>query len=101
MPRRIACAGGGNVHPIVRSVVGPSAALLALVSVCAPRTAAAQNPASVLFGVVRDSAGIKLSLVEVLVLKTKLQAVTDDSGAYRIVGVPTGPLRVQFRRIGF
>ena len=87
---------------MVRAVVR-RAVVLALVIAAAPGVAGSQSAksAGVLFGVVRDSAGAKLARVDVLVLEANQRALSNDSGVYRITGLPPGALHVRFRRIGF
>ena len=52
-------------------------------------------------GVVRDSAGHGIAGTYVVVAGTQLRAESDDSGRYRIAGVPAGRMQIQARRLGF
>ncbi len=86
-----------------RAVVSWSAALLSPALALVPIVATAQSAktSGVLFGVVRDSTGAKLARVDVMVLESNQRALSNDSGAYRIAGLPQGALHVQFRHVGF
>jgi carboxypeptidase family protein/TonB-dependent receptor-like protein len=63
-------------------------------------TAAAQKPA-VLFGVVTNLNGVRLSGVEMTIANTPLRVVTDDSGQFIFEAPPTGRVHLAARRIGF
>jgi hypothetical protein len=52
-------------------------------------------------GVVRDSAGAGLAGVRVAVAKTGIQTVTDDSGTFKLSGLPAGPVALEVRRLGY
>ena len=55
----------------------------------------------VVFGVVKDSSGARIPAVSIVALKLGVQTVTDDSGAFRLTGLPTGTITLQLRRLGF
>jgi hypothetical protein len=55
----------------------------------------------VIVGVVRDSSGARLASARIVVVKTGIQAVSDDSGAFRLTGLPVGPVTLQVRRLGY
>jgi Carboxypeptidase regulatory-like domain/TonB-dependent Receptor Plug Domain len=57
--------------------------------------------ASVLVGMVKDSAGIPLQGVEVWLRGTDLYAHTGADGGFRLAGVPAGSAKVMLRRLGF
>jgi hypothetical protein len=76
--------------------------------VSASGSLAAQRPApadsletSTLAGLVRDSSGRGIPLATVLVEETEIATVTDDTGHFRLAGVPAGRTRFVARRIGF
>lgn len=56
---------------------------------------------TIVHGIVSNINGVKLPGVEVTVQNTALRVVTNDSGEYRIDGVPAGRVRVFARRLGF
>jgi hypothetical protein len=82
------------------------AAIVLLVS--ASGSLAAQRPTSTdsartsaLAGLVRDSSGRGIPLATVLVEESDIATVTDDTGHFRLPGVPAGRTRFVARRIGF
>ena len=80
-------------------------ASLGLAIACvAPRVARAQDGLAwrgVVYGVVKDSSGARVPAVSVIVVKLGIQTVTDDSGAFRLDGLPAGPVILQLRRLGY
>ena len=87
-------AGNASVHT----------RLLALALVCAaPLTSAsAQLLPAALVGVVRDSSGVAIPVVEVRYKGTDFLSVhTNDSGGFRMINLPTGLATVSVRRMGF
>lgn len=75
-----------------------------LVAVLAPTAAAQQTAVGTaprLTGVVTDTARQPLAGVRVSVVGTALAAATDSAGRFVLAGIPAGPLRVAFRRLGF
>ena len=54
-----------------------------------------------IYGVVRDSSGVRLGAVSVLALGMGIQTVSDDSGAFRLTGLPEGSVTIQLRRLGY
>jgi iron complex outermembrane receptor protein len=58
-------------------------------------------PPGVIAGHVTDRSGQALAQVAVQVLDIERSAVTDESGAYTISGVPNGTYTVSFRLIGY
>jgi len=83
----------GSSGPPIRW--GACLALLLTVSAVAP----AQT--GTIVGTVRDSAGAAVAGAEVTVAGTRLRAVADSAGAFRLTLVPTGEQRVRARRLGF
>lgn len=68
---------------------------------CMPVTVAAQELAT-LVGLVRDSAGHPIPGVEVRLKGADiLYARTNDSGGFRLPGMPAGPTSIVVRRLGF
>jgi hypothetical protein len=55
----------------------------------------------VLHGVVHDSSGARLARVEIVVLGASAATVSDDSGSYRLSGLPAGTFRVRFRHLAY
>ena len=55
----------------------------------------------VVAGVVKDSSGARLPSVGVMALAVGVQTVTDDSGAFRLSGLPPGSVTIQLRRLGY
>ena len=75
-------------------------ALTALVAV--PGVLAAQTATGTVRGKVTDAAtGSGLADAQVLVVGTRVGAVTTGSGEYVLNGVPTGPRTITIRRIGY
>lgn len=69
-----------------------------------PASAAAQRPdstSSVLLGRITDSAGVGLAGAEVALLDLNLRAVTNDTGAFRLNGLPVGRSIFSVRRLGY
>ena len=63
--------------------------------------AAAPAPAK-LIGTVTDTMGVPLSRAEVWVLAVAtMRAVTDDSGAFELAGLPSGAITLGIRRLGY
>ena len=86
-----------------------TSALRAALVVCATASfaasvAQAQEGApwrGVVAGIVRDSSGARLPSVGVVALAVGVQTVTDDSGAFRLTGLPSGSVTIQLRRLGY
>ena len=79
------------------------AAALALLCAAA-RPARAQEGApwrGAIAGVVKDSAGARIPGASVTARSIGLQAISDDSGRFRLVGLPPGPVTLQVRRLGY
>lgn len=55
----------------------------------------------VIYGIVKDSSGARLAGATIVALATGVQAVSDDSGAFRLSGLPAGPLSLRIRRLGY
>lgn len=79
------------------------AALAVLLAVMlAGTTAAAQAPGDIIvFGAVRNAAGVAISGAEVWIDGAGARAVSNDSGEFRLDGAPSGRVKVMVRRIGF
>ncbi len=81
------------MHRLVRM------ALLLALSALAAR---AQDAGSIMvFGVVRNAAGVAVQGAEVWIDGTALRVVSTDSGEFRIDRVPSGRVKVMVRRLGF
>jgi hypothetical protein len=52
-------------------------------------------------GVVRDSAGLRLAGVQVVIRGSAARIETDEKGEFELAKVPAGPLTMQVRRLGF
>ncbi len=59
------------------------------------------RPAGIVSGVVRDSAGARLVGAELTVDGARARAFSNDTGGFRILGVPAGPQSIRARRLGF
>ncbi len=79
------------VAGILVAVVAPVAAAQRVVARTAPK----------LVGVVTDTARQPLRGVQVSVAGTSLTTTTDSAGRFVLTGLPAGPLRIAFRRLGF
>jgi TonB-dependent starch-binding outer membrane protein SusC len=76
--------------------------LLVAAAVVGSAPAAAQQTTGIITGRVTERGTAQpVSLAQVFVVGTGFGAVTNDSGVYRIVNVPTGPATVRVRRVGF
>ena len=72
------------------------------VAVAFPPTAlAAQKGTGAVAGTVKDSAGVVIPSVEVIVVKTGVTVRSDTRGHFIIAGVTAGPTDISFRRISF
>ena len=81
------------MHRIVR---------VALAMMLVAAGAGAQAPGAIIvFGVVRNAQGVPIQGAEVWIDGTDHRVVSNDSGEYRIDGVPSGKSKVMVRRIGF
>ncbi|HYT03612.1 MAG TPA: TonB-dependent receptor [Gemmatimonadales bacterium] len=56
---------------------------------------------AVVYGTVRDSAGAPVPYAQVVVRDTRLGSVTDETGRYRIAGVPPGRVVLRVSRLGY
>lgn len=90
-----------------RAVVG-GCWLAAVLSVRPSGVATAQDPAprpapapSKVVGTVTDTAGLPLSGARVSVLTTALHTISDDSGRFRLEGIPSGNVVFSVRRLGY
>lgn len=62
----------------------------------------AQSPGAIIvFGVVRTTQGVAIPGADVWIDGTDRRVVSNDSGEYRIDGVPSGKTKVMVRHIGF
>jgi len=81
------------MHRIVRVALA-----MMLVAAGAP----AQAPGTIIvFGVVRNTQGVAIPGADVWIDGTGRRVVSNDSGEYRLDGVPSGTSRVMVRHIGF
>jgi hypothetical protein len=69
-------------------------------SLVAPRPALSQKK-PVLFGVVTNLDGVRLSRVEVTIAQTDIRMITNDSGEFIFNTPPTGRARMLVKRLGF
>lgn len=83
-----------------RAVTPGIGALLVVLAAARPATAAAQE-AGVVFGAVRDSAGVPIAGAEVRELRSSLTTYTDAAGRYRLAAVRAGTIRLRASRIGY
>jgi hypothetical protein len=74
--------------------------LVAAVSL-SPAAMAAQKGTGAVAGTVRDSSGVVIPSVEVVVIKTGVTVRSDTSGRFIIAGVTAGATDISFRRISF
>jgi hypothetical protein len=59
------------------------------------------RPTAVVSGVVTDTSGAPISLVDIRISVIGVAASTDASGRFRLAGVPLGTARLAIRRIGY
>lgn len=76
------------------------ASLLSGTAMLPPARASAQAP-TVVSGTVTDSTGAGISGAIVTLSSGTARAVTDDSGEFRLTGVPGGPVDLRVRRLGY
>ncbi|HEX4574601.1 MAG TPA: TonB-dependent receptor [Gemmatimonadales bacterium] len=67
----------------------------------APLSATGAQSAGVVYGTVADAAGRAIAGALVRVAGTRLTAVADETGHYRLTGVPAGRIEVRAARIGY
>ena len=72
-----------------------------LAAAAAPASLAAQQPLATLVGSVRDSAGHPVPNAEVRLTGSDVFTRTNDSGGFRLQGLPLGIVNVTARRLGF
>jgi TonB-dependent SusC/RagA subfamily outer membrane receptor len=75
--------------------------LMLVAAVVAPGMLAAQATGTVSGKVTDAATGQGLGDAQVLIVGTRIGAVTSGSGEFTLSGVPTGPRTVTFRRIGY
>jgi len=98
---RIAAAQLAPVS-LARAGGSPLAATLALLAVLSGALPlAAQERARAILGVVRDTAGLPLPGIDVLLLSPRRAASTDAQGRFRLDSVPNGERHLLVRRIGY
>ena len=92
----------GSPRAADRSLLAASL-VAALACLAVPRVQAQEGVAwhGVVFGVVKDSTGARVPAVSVVALRLGIQTVTDDSGAFRLTGLPAGTVTLQLRRLGY
>src|SRR3954471_12672853 len=84
----------------ITSVLG--LAFAASVQTAAAQDAARDTGTATLVGRVVDSSGAGLAGAEVGVLRSEtLRTITNDSGAFRLSGIPVGTVVFTVRRLGF
>ncbi|MEP6618840.1 MAG: carboxypeptidase regulatory-like domain-containing protein [bacterium] len=66
-----------------------------------PRPVAAQQQVATLVGLVRDSSGHPVPNAEVRLTGSQSFTYTNDSGGFRLLGLPLGTVNVTARRLGF
>src|SRR5690625_7652825 len=76
-------------------------ALLALGLLCPVGEALAQQTGTIRGRVVDATTSQPLSVTEVIVTGTSFSTITDENGAFQLVGVPAGLYSVEARRIGY
>jgi hypothetical protein len=78
------------------------AVALALVAATSVRSALAQDPTMIIvFGSVRDGAGVGVKGAELWINGTSVRVVSDDSGGFRIDHAPSGMVTLMVRRLGY
>ncbi len=75
-------------------------AVVGLLFCCCAPLATAQGTGSIV-GTVTAETGFALSGADVGIVGTKLNAVTDDHGGFRLTGVAPGTFEIRARRLGF
>jgi hypothetical protein len=96
---------GGRFAVPRRSIRAPRALRIAAfgttVALVLPASVVAQKGTGAVTGTVRDSAGLVIPAVEVVVIKTGVAVRSDSRGRFIIAGVPAGATDISFRRISF
>lgn len=96
----VAVSGGDAPIRAARSLW--MAALVAgAASILLPPAVEAQKGTGTVAGIVKDSSGIVIPSVEVVVVKTGVTVRSDTRGRFMIAGVPVGAVDISFRRISF
>ena len=85
----------------VRFSLGRIAALLLAGSVALPGALAAQGAGTVRGKVTETDGGAAVASAQVVVVGTRLGAITQPTGEYVITGVPTGQQTIRVMRIGY
>jgi carboxypeptidase family protein/TonB-dependent receptor-like protein len=78
-----------------------AAAAAGLTALLTPAAIEAQKGTGAVAGIVKDSAGVVIPSVEVVVIKTGVTVRSDTRGRFIIAGVPVGTTDISFRRISF
>lgn len=73
------------------------------VALAGPELSAQQSvsPTGVLEGVVVDSSGGRIVGVELVISNTRIRGFSNDTGGFRLLGVPAGRNTVRLRRLGY
>jgi len=104
---RVTHGGAGmftrSPRPVPRFSVRVASLLVAIAALVASRARAqdATTWRGVIFGTVKDSTGARLAAAQIVVLTTGIQTVSDDSGTFRLTGLPAGRVTVEVRRLGY
>jgi outer membrane cobalamin receptor len=85
----------------VRSIVRIGCAVVISIPLLLSPTTATAQAGSVTGRIVDATSGRPIAGAQVLVDGSEISAVTQQSGAFSLVGVPAGPRRVRVRRIGY
>lgn len=90
----------GTSRQLVR-ITGTAIAAGFLAAIAVPCDLAAQQQVATLVGSVHDSAGHPVPNAEVRLTGSELFTRTNDSGGFRLPGLPLGTINVTARRLGF
>lgn len=79
----------------------PSRRLVAVFAVCLAAISTPAMAQTAIRGTVRDSSGIPLASAQVIMAALNRNTTTNDSGRFRITGVPAGTYHIVSLRLGF
>jgi hypothetical protein len=86
---------------VARAYATAALAGVSLVGRLAAQERAAASATGAVVGIVRDSSGALVLGANVVLIGTAIRTVSDSVGRFRLAGLPSGPMALQVRRLGY